>query len=110
MEHFCILRRFKMNLINCLLDRCYRICGSYKIISGGFEQIKTMLSRKGCPKYVLDKCICEFFNRQFTTKLLLSKKKYSTLKKIFIRLPCLDSVSLQFRNKLKSFLCKHTDD
>ena len=24
-------RRFKINLINCLLERCYRICSSYKI-------------------------------------------------------------------------------
>ena len=48
-------RRFKINLINCLLDRCYKICSSYKIISDEFEQIKTMLSRNGYPKYVLDK-------------------------------------------------------
>ena len=43
-------RRFKINLINCLLDRCYRICSSYKIICDEFKQTKTMLSRNGYPK------------------------------------------------------------
>ena len=71
-------RRFKMNLIICLLDRCYRICGSYKIICDEFEQIKTMLSRNSYPKYVSDKCKREFLNRKFATKPLLSKKKDST--------------------------------
>ena len=99
-----------MNLIDYLLDRYYRIRSSYEIISDEFEQIKTMLSRKGCPKYVLDKCIRECFNRKLTTKSLLSKKKYSTPEKIFIRLPFLGALSLQIRNVLKSFLRKQTND
>ena len=82
-----VLRRFKINLINCLLDRCYKICSSYEIISDEFEQIKTMLSINGYPKYLLDKCIREFFIRKFTTKSLRSKQKDSTQKKILIRLP-----------------------
>ena len=65
-------RRFKINLINCLLDRCHRICSSYEVICDEFEQIKVMLSRNGYPKHVLDKCIREIFNRKFTTKPLLS--------------------------------------
>ena len=82
-------RRFKINLINCLLDRCCRIYSSYEIICDEFEQIKTMLSRNGYPKYVFDKCRRKFFKRKFTTKPLLSKKKYPTPKKILIRLPFL---------------------
>ena len=69
-----------------------------------------MLSRKGYPKYVLDKCIPEFFNFKFTTKPLLSKKKDPTPKKILIRLPFLGALSVQIRNGLKYFLHKHTDD
>ena len=45
-----------------------------------------MLSRNGYRKYVLDKCIREFFNHKFTTKSLLLKKKDSTPEKSFIRL------------------------
>ena len=71
-------RRFKINLINCLSDRCYIICCLYEIISDEFEQIKTMLSINGYPKYVLDKCIREFFNHKFTSKPLRSKKKDPT--------------------------------
>ena len=76
-----VLRRNKINSINCLLDRYYRICSSHEIICDEFEQIKTMLSKNGYLKYVLDKCIREFFNRKFTTKLLLSKKKKNPLQK-----------------------------
>ena len=76
-------RTFKMNFINCLLDRCCMICSSYEIICDEFKQINSMLSRNGYPKYVLDKCICEFYNRKFTTKSLLSKKKDRTPKKSF---------------------------
>ena len=69
-----------------------------------------MLSRNGYPKYVLDKCIREFFNRKFITKPLRSKKKDPTQKKILIRLSFLGALSVQIRNELKSFLHKHTDD
>ena len=69
-----------------------------------------MLSRNGYPKYILDKCIRKFFNRKFTTKSLLSKKKDPTPKKILIRLPFLGVLSVQICNELKSFLHKHTDD
>ena len=71
-----------MSLINCLLDRCYKICSSFEIICDEFEQIKNMLSR-----YLLDKCMREVFNRKFTTQPLLSKKKDTTSKKIFICFP-----------------------
>ena len=96
--------------MNCLLDRCYKICSSYEIISDEFEQIKTMLSRNGYPKYVLDICMREFFNRKFTTKPLRSKKKDPTQKKILIRLPFLGALCVQICNDLKSFFHKHTDD
>ena len=88
----------------------YRICSLYKSIYDDFEHNKTMLSRKGHPTYILDKCIREFFNRNLTAKPLLSKQKYFTSKKIFIRLPFLGDLLLQIRNELKCFLRKHTDN
>ena len=87
----------------------YRICSLYKSIYDDFEHNKTMLSRKGYPTYILDKCIREFFNRNLTATITF-KKKYSTSKKIFIRLPFLGDLLLQIRNELKCFLRKHTDD
>ena len=54
-----------------------------------------MLSKNGYPKYVLDKCIREFFNRKFTTKPLRLKKKDPTEKKILIRLPFLGALSVR---------------
>ena len=74
------------------------------------QQIITMLSKNGYPEYILDKCICEFFNRKFITKLLLSKKKNPTSKKIFIRKLFLGDLSVQICNELKIFLHTHPDD
>ena len=100
-----------MNLIICLFDRCYRICSSRKFICDEFEQIKTMLSTSGCPKYVLDKCMREFFfYRQFTTKPLPTIKKDRISKKIFIRMQFLGALSVQICNEPEAFLRKHTDD
>ena len=66
--------------------------------------------RNGYPKYVLDKCIREFFISKFKTKPLLSKKKDPTPQKIFISLPLLGALSLHIRYELKAFLRKQTDD
>ena len=57
-----------------------------------------MLSRNGYLKYVLDKCIREFFNRKFSTKPLLSKEKDFNHLKIFIHFPISSALSLQIRN------------
>ena len=67
-----------------------------------------MLSRNGYryPKYVLDKCIREFFNRKFTTKPLLSMKTDLTPKKILIHLPFLGALSVLICYELKSFVHK----
>ena len=80
------------------------ICSSYEIICDEFKQINSMLSRNGYPKYVSDKCICEFYNRKFTTKPLLSKKKDRTPKKIFIRLPFLGALSCANSQRTEVFL------
>ena len=53
MEQF-VLCRFKINLIDCLLDNCNQNCSSYKIIKHKFEQIKIMLSRNAYFKHFLD--------------------------------------------------------
>ena len=100
----------KLNLINCLLDCCYRISSSNKIICDKFEQIKPMMLRNGHPKHGLNKCIREFFYRKFAVKPLLSKKKHSTFKKIFIHLPFWGALSLQIRNEQKALLHKYMDD
>ena len=68
-----------------------------------------MLSRNGYPKYVLDKCILEFFTRKFTTTSLFSKKNDPTPKTILIRLPFLGALSEPIHKELQSFLHKYTD-
>ena len=56
----------------------------------------------------LDKYVREFFTLKLTTSF--DFKKNPTLKRILIRLPCLGVLTLQDRNKLKSFIHKHNHD
>ena len=74
--------RFKINLINCLLDRCYRICSSYEIIGDEFEQIKTMLSRNGYPTYVLDNVYANFLIVSSQLSHYFRRKKILLLKNV----------------------------
>ena len=69
-------RRYKYNLVNCLLDRASKICSSYESISSEVDNIKVMLGRNGYPAYFLDSCVRRFFNRNYD-KLLshLEKRK-----------------------------------
>ena len=45
-------RRYKYNLVNCLLDRAYKICSSYESICSEVDNIKVMLGRNGYPAYL----------------------------------------------------------
>ena len=45
-----------------------------------------------------------------SSQLSYYSQKDSTCKEIFIRLPFLGNLSLHIHNKLKTFLCKHTND
>ena len=68
-----------------------------------FEQIKTRLSRNGDPKFGLDTYYVNFLIGSSQLNHYFQRKK-STPKKIFIRLPFSDALSLQTRYELKSFL------
>ena len=63
--HKHISRRYKFNLVNCLLDRAYKICNSYASICSEMDTIKGMLGRNGYPAYFLDVCVREFFDRKY---------------------------------------------
>ena len=62
-----------------------------------------MLSKNGLPKYVINKCIHEFFKLKITTKLAFSKKKDPTPKKIFNRLPFSGTLSVQNSQRSEVF-------
>ena len=106
-------RTFKINLMNCLSDPCYKICSSYKNISNDVEQIKTMIAKNGNLEYFQDECVHEVFNRKFATKLLLFKKKDSehlTPKKISFVLMVLGACRCRFEMSCFFFLVNTQED
>ena len=94
--------RYKINLVNCLLERSYKICNSYQLISAEFHKIQQMLTSNGYPKYFLDRCVREFFNKKFSGGLVKQHRNY--LKTITVRLPFLGEISHHLSKELNTFL------
>ena len=87
-------RRYKYNLVNCLLDRAYKICSSYESICSEVDNIKVMLGRNGYPAYFLDSCVRRFFNRKYD-KMLSHLEKRKNCRTVIARLPFLGDMSMQ---------------
>ena len=100
-------RRYKYNLVNCLLDRAYKICSSYESICSEVDNIKVMLGRNGYPAYFLDSCVRRFFNRKYD-KMLSHLEKRKNCRTVIARLPILGDMSMQLKKELSALVEKHT--
>ena len=99
-------RRYKYNLVNCLLDRAYKICSSYEGICSEVNNIKIMLGRNGYPTYFLDSCV-RFFNRKYD-KMLSHFEKRKNCRTVIARLLFLGDMSMQLKKELSAFVEKQT--
>ena len=79
-------RRYKYNLVNCLLDRAYKICSSYESVCSEVDNIKVMLGRNGYPAYFLDSCVRRFFNRKYD-KMLVTLKNVKIVEQLLLGCP-----------------------
>ena len=100
-------RRYKYNLVNCSLDRAYKICSSYESICLEVDNIKVMLGRNGYPAYFLDSCVRRFFNRKYD-KMLSHLEKRKNCRTVIARLPFLGDMSMQLKKELSALVEKHT--
>ena len=100
-------RRYKYNLVNCLLDRAYKICSSYESIYSEVDNIKVMLGRNGYPAYFLDSCVRKFFNRKYD-KMLSRLEKCKNCRTVIARLPFLGDMSMQLKKELSALMEKQT--
>jgi len=78
------------NLVNCLLERAYRICNSYNSIHSEFQFIFSILLKNGYPLQFIDNQIRRFMN-----------KKHQIQQSFNNQLP--HTVSLKFRVLFLSF-------
>jgi len=99
---------YKMNLVNCQLDRCYLICSLYEIICKEVERMKHIFCCYGYPKYFIDKCIRRFFNCKFSRPRKPKSEELPLFKMIMVRLPYLGVLSSQIEKEIGPFLRRQT--
>ena len=102
-------RRYKYNLVNCLLDRAYTICSSYENICSDVDNIKVMLGRIGYPRlsFYICSCVRRFFNRKYD-KMLSHHKEGKNCRTVVTRLPFLGDMSTQLMKELSALVEKQT--
>ena len=92
---------YKRNLVNNLLHRSYSICNSYTTIDSEFQSIKDTILKNGYPLSFIDKCIRQFFNRNFNPKRP-KQTQTKPLTHLLFRLPYLGSISYHIKKKKTS--------
>ena len=104
--------KYKRNLINCLLERSYRICSSYLIMHREFQNITNMMLNNEYPISFIQNQIRQFLNKKFNPKSI--PKADSTSQKpvprLIIRLPFVGNSSLHLEKELKSFFRRKLSD
>ena len=75
-------RKYKIGLIHCLLDRIWKICTNYDLVSIEIQKIKEILIKNDYPIHIVDLEILAFINKKYAS----DKKK---LKDDNIKFVCL---------------------
>ena len=58
-------KRYKLNLITCLLTRAYNICSNLKLFDIEIKKIKKILIKNDYPENIIDLMIEKFMNKKF---------------------------------------------
>jgi hypothetical protein len=95
-------KRYKIGLINCLLDRTWNICSSTILFHDEMEKLKSILLKNDYPIEIIDRAIEKFLNR----KMGQSNKKTNVPKpKVTLTLPYLDDQKTEiFETKLNGLI------
>ena len=93
-------RRYKYNLVNCVLDRAYKISSSYESICSEADSIVVMLGRNGYPAYFLDSCVRSFYRKY--DKMFSHHEEGKSCRTVVARLPFLGDMSMQLKKELSA--------
>ena len=94
---------YKIGLVNILLELCFQITSSYKIVYKEIEKLKTIMIKNAYPRPFLDKVIKYFLDKRFNVKPVCdTANKY----KARITLPYLGKTSEVLRTQLKDLFKK----
>ena len=86
-------QRFFMHL-HTLLHRSFSICCDFKTIYFEIDELKIILMKIGYSPNFIDLCIKSFLNKWYTLKVMVQNVPK---RKVFVKLPLLESTSFQIR-------------
>ena len=88
---------YKKGLVSTLLYRAFMICSSFQSLHKEIENLKKIFSKNGYPSKLVDKCIFNFFNKQYEKRAIVHTVPK---KELFLVLPFLGANSWKTKNEL----------
>ena len=88
---------YKKGLVSTLLYRAFMICSSFQSLHQEIERLKNIFSKNGYPSKLFDKCIFNFFNKQYEKRPAVHTVPK---KEMLLVLPFLGTNSWKTKNEL----------
>ena len=106
--------RYKINMINTLLDRGYKICCSWHTTVGEFQKLTCLLTNNGYNREFVSSLIGRFLNKKYVNVAFVAQEEQHpedqrvevNPRKIFCRLPYIEGTSSKVQKTLRGFLQK----
>ena len=104
--------KYKRNLINCLLERSYRICSSYLIMHREFQNITNMMLSNEYPIEFIQNQIRHFLNKKFSKNVIprTDSTQKQNVPRLIIKLPFVGNSSMHIEKELQSFFRRKLSD
>ena len=86
---------YKISLIQCLIDRLFKICDYWNSFHNDIEDIKSNLIKNVYPPFLIDKVIEKYLDYKFSSNQSQLKDKSEVH---YFKLPYIGNVSHHIRN------------
>ena len=102
--------RFKLNMINTLLDRAYKICSTWETVVDEFQKLSDMLNKNGYNKDFVSNYVGKFLDKKFNMRNIVDNQEdpanRANPRKVYCRLPYLEGTSSKVQKTIRGFLTK----
>ena len=88
---------YKISLIQCLVDRLFKICNNWNFFHNDIESIESNLSKTAYPPFLIDKVIKKYINYTFSSN---QNQLKVTSEVHYFKLPYIGNLSHYIINKL----------
>ena len=106
--------RYKLNMLNTLMDRGYKICNKWHTMTDEFTTLTKMLCRNGYTRDFVENMIRKFLDKKFSKSsvqheecALEGQAQRVEPRVVFCKLPYLEGTSLKVQKTIRGFLRKY---